>query len=74
MEDKLFEMLFNAKVLAETLHSGGIETVDLASAAMDAAMEAKLQAPLVEPFVEGVLGHKLDTADSAHSVFDTFFS
>lgn len=74
MEDKLFEMLFNAEVLSEALHNGGIEAVDLASAAMDAAMEAKLQAPLVKPFVEGVLGHKLDAADATHSVLDTFFS
>lgn len=74
MEDKLFEMLFNAEVLAEALQNGGIEAVDLASAAMDAAMEAKVQAPLVKPLVEGILGHKVDATDSAHSVFDTFFS
>ena len=74
MQDKLFEMLFNAEVLSEALHNGGIEAIDLASTAMDAAIEAKLQAPLVEPFVEGILGHKLDAADTAHSVLDTFFS
>lgn len=41
---------------------------------MDAAMEAKLQAPLVEPLAEGILAHKLDATDAAHSVLDIFFS
>jgi len=71
MEDKLFETLFNAEVLTEAVHNGGIESLDLASAAISAAMEAKLQAPLVQPLVEGILGHKLDATDASHSILDT---
>lgn len=71
MEDKLFEAMFNAQVLTEAIQNGGIEAVDFAGVAMDAAMQAKLQAPLVEPLAEGILGHKLDGADAAHSALDT---
>lgn len=74
MEDKLFNALFNAKVLTEAIHNGGIETVDLTSAAIDAAMQAKLQAPLVTPFVESILGHKLEGADTVHSAVEGFLN